>query len=92
MDARHDYCLLQVRGFFPSKLEIDHSHTTSVQCELATPASVSPAPPTSSPFPDANGGTNLQVFDSSDCSTLWLLRVDRMQKGASKEFWVTRGC
>ena len=63
-----------------------HSHVASIQRELVTPASVSPAPPTSSPSPDASGGTDLQVFDASYCSTLRLLRVDRMRKGELKEF------
>ena len=63
-----------------------HSHVTSIQRELVTPTYVLPAPPTSSPSLDASGGTDLQVFDASDCSTLRLLRVDRMQKGELKEF------
>ena len=89
MDVQHDRHLVhpfQVRGFFLPRTVVDHSHIASVQHKLVTFASVSPVPPTSSPSPDANGGTDLQVFDASDCSKLRLLRVDRMRKGESKEF------
>ena len=48
----------------------NHSHIPNVQRKLVTLASVSPAPPASSPSLDVNGGTNLQVFDASDSSTL----------------------
>ena len=87
-DARHNRCLLQVRGFFSFGLTTDHSHAASVQRELVTPAFVSLAPPASSPSLDANGETDLHVFDASDCSTLQLLQLDRVQKGGggSKEF------
>ena len=51
---------------------------------LVTPASVSLAPPTSSPSPDANGGTDLQVFDSSDCSTLRLFWVLDAEGGVER--------
>ena len=63
----------------------DHSHVTSVQRELVPSTFVSLAPPTSSPSPDANGGTDLRVFNASDCSTLRLLQVDWMPNGESKE-------
>ena len=89
MDVQHDRHLVhpfQVRGFFLSGLATNHSHIANVQRELVTPASISPAPPVSSPSPDANGENELQVFDASDYSTLQVLRVDRMQNGESKEF------
>ena len=89
LDVQHNRHLVhpfQVRGFFQPRLAIDHSHVASVQRELITAASISPAPPTSSPSLDANGENDLQVFDASDCSTLRLLRVDWMRKGESKEF------
>ena len=68
------------------KVATDHSHVANVQCKLVTPAFVSPAPHASSPSPDTNEGTYLQVFEASDCSTLQLLQVDKMEKGESKEF------
>ena len=92
--------LFQIRGFFLPGTTADYSHVASVQHELVTsasvspapPASVLPAPPASSPSPKANGGTNPQVLDALDCSTLRLLQVDRIRKGESKEFQVTGGC
>ena len=80
-----------MRGFFLPGLAADHSHFTSVQLELVTPAFVSPAPLASSPSPNTNGGTDLQVLDASDYSTLRLLRGDRMRNGESKEFQVMGG-
>ena len=38
----------QVRGFFLPGTATDHFHIASIQRELGTPASVSPAPPASS--------------------------------------------
>ena len=94
MKVQHD-CLLehpfQVQGFFLPRTATNHFHVARVQRKLVTPASVSPAPPVSSPSPDASGGTNLQVFDASDCSTLRMLLVYHMKKGGLKEFWVTGG-
>ena len=72
MDVQHYRHLVhhfQVCDFFPPRLETGHFQVASVQCELATPESVLPAPPASSPCSDANGGTDLQVFDASDCLT-----------------------
>ena len=89
LDVQHDFHLIhpfQACEFSLPGLATDHSHVVSIQRELVIPASVSPAPPSSPPSPDANGGTNLQVFDASDCSTLCLLRVDWMRKRESKEF------
>ena len=76
---------LSSRFFLPGPA-IGHSHVASIQRKLVTLAYVPHAPHASSSSPDASGGTNLQVFDASDCSTLWLLRVDRMWKGELKEF------
>ena len=67
-----------VISYILSKVAIDHSHVANVQREPVTLAFVSPAPPAASPSPDSNEGTDLQVFDASDCSTLQLLRVDQM--------------
>ena len=89
LDVSHNHHLIhlfQVQGFFLLGPVTNHSHVTSVQREHVTPASVLPATSASSPYPDANRGNDLQVFDASDCSTLRLLRVDRVQKGESKEF------
>ena len=80
------HILSKFEGFFLPGTATNHSHVASVQRELVTLASISPTPPASSPSPDANGGTNLHVFNASDCSTLRLLRVERMWKGESKEF------
>ena len=44
-----------------------HFHVASVQRKLVTPTSILSAPPASSPSPDTNGGTDLQVFDASNC-------------------------
>ena len=90
-DARHNRCLLQVRGFFSFGLRTDYSHAASVQRELVTPAFVSLAPPASSPSLDANGETDLHVFDASDCSTLQLLQLDRVQKGGVERVLGNRG-
>ena len=85
------YIFSKFEAVFLPEPTADHSHFTSVQLELVTPAFVSPAPPASSPSPNANGGIDLQVLDASDCSTLRLFRGDRMRKGESKEFQVTGG-
>ena len=71
MDVQHDCHLVhpfQVHRFFLPGLATGHSLIASVQHDLATPASVSPTPFISSPSPDANGGTDLLVIGSSDCS------------------------
>ena len=89
MGVQHDCHLIhpfQFRGYFLLGIVTDHSHVSSVQRELVTHASVFPAPIASSLSPNVNGGTDLQVFDASDCSTLRLLRVDRMRKWESKDF------
>ena len=80
------HILSKLEVFFLPETAIDHSHVASVQRELVTPASVSPAPPASSPSLGANEGIDLQVFEASNCLTLRLLRVDCMRKGESKEF------
>ena len=62
LDVQHHCHLVhpfQVQGFFIPGPVTDHSHVASVQHELVTPASVSLAPPTTSPSSDANGGTDL---------------------------------
>ena len=74
------------RSFSLPRPAIDHSHVANVQPKLVTPASVSPAPPASSPSSNVNGGIDLLVFGALDCSTLRLLRVESMRKGDSKEF------
>ena len=80
------YILSKFEDFFLPRTATNHSHIASVQLELITHASVSPASPASSPSLDTNGRIDIQVFDASDCLTLRLLRVDRMRKGESKEF------
>ena len=75
-----------MRRFSLPRIATDHSLVASVQRELVTPAYISPAPPISTPSPNANGGTDVQVLDASGCSTLRLSRVYRMWKGESKEF------
>ena len=57
------------RFFLPGTVT-DHSHVASIQRELVTPTSISPAPPASSPSLNANGGTDLQVFQATNCLTL----------------------
>ena len=89
LDVQHDRHLVhpfQVRCFFLPGTATDHSHVARIQRELVTPIFVSLAPLTSFPSSDANGGTDLQVFDASDCLTLRLLQVDRMWKRELKEF------
>ena len=58
-----------------------HSRVASVQRNLATPTSISPAPLVSSPSPDANGGIDLLVIESSDCSALHLSRTNQCGRG-----------
>ena len=86
--VQHDRHLIhpfQGRDFLLPGPATDHSHVANIQRKFVTLAFVSSAPPASSPSPNTSGGTNLQVFDGLDCSTLQLPRVDRMWKGVSKE-------
>ena len=64
------YIFSKFEAFFLLGTAADHSHVARVKCKLVTPTFVSLAPPTSFPSPDASGGTDLQVFDASDCSIL----------------------
>ena len=60
------YVISNFESFFVPGTATDRYHIERVQHELVTPTFVSPSP-------DANGGTDLQVFDASDYSTLRLL-------------------
>ena len=79
-------------AFFLPKPATGHSRIVSFQRNLATPASVLPAPLVSSPSLDANGGTDLLMIRSPDCSPSRLPRVNQMWTGESKEFQVMKGC
>ena len=89
LDVQHDRHLVhpfQGHRFSLLGLATNHSHIVNAQCEPTTPVSTLPAPPTFSQSLDANGETDHQVFDASDCSALQLLRVDRLRKRESQEF------
>ena len=82
---------LVYRGFLQYGPATSHSHAASIQRNPATPASVSPTPPVSSPSPDTNGGIDLQAIRSLGCLTLQLCQTNQMWKGEPSELLVAKG-
>ena len=66
----------QDRDFFQSRLVAGHSSVVNSRPNLATFSSVLFVSLAFSPCPDANGGIDLLVIGSSECSSLHLPQVN----------------
>ena len=74
--GRYLTCLFQDREFCQSKPTTGHSHVVSARHYLATPSSILLVPLAFFSCPDANGGIDLLVIGSLECSLSRLPRAN----------------